>query len=94
MMWWYGNGMGVWGYTLMAVSSVLFWGLLVFGVVVLVRYFVRGGASSPGRTTPTHASPEQILAQRFAAGEIDEEEYRQRLDILHEHGPSRPIANP
>jgi putative membrane protein len=28
------------------------------------------------------SSPEQILARRFAAGEIDEEEYRSRLAAL------------
>jgi len=30
----------------------------------------------------TRRSPEQILAERFAAGEIDSDEYHQRLDAL------------
>lgn len=80
MMYWYGNGMGGWGYALMAVSNLLFWGLLIAGVVYLVR--------SLGRTTrqadPTggRPTPEQLLAERYARGDIDEEEYRRRLDTL------------
>ncbi|MEW2558755.1 SHOCT domain-containing protein [Streptomyces griseorubiginosus] len=33
---------------------------------------------------PTHVppSPEQLLAERFARGEIDEEEYRRRMSVL------------
>jgi putative membrane protein len=27
-------------------------------------------------------APEQILAQRYARGEIDDDEYRRRLDVL------------
>ena len=37
MMYW-GNGMGGWGMALMTVSNLLFWGVLIAGVVVLVRY--------------------------------------------------------
>lgn len=35
---WYGPGMGGWGYALMTVSTVLFWGLLILGIVALIRY--------------------------------------------------------
>jgi putative membrane protein len=87
MMWWYGNGMGGWGYALMMVGNVLFWGLIIFGVVAVVRYLARGDRAVGPRLTP-----EQLLAERFARGEIDEEEYRQRLTILR-HGP-RPRVEP
>ena len=87
MMWWYGNGMGGWGYVLMMVSNVLFWGLIIFGAVVLVRYLARGDRAVGPRLTP-----EQLLAERFARGEIDEGEYHQRLTILR-HGP-RPRVEP
>jgi putative membrane protein len=43
MMWWYGNGMNAWGYTLMTVSMMLFWGLVIFGVIASVRYLARWG---------------------------------------------------
>jgi putative membrane protein len=87
MMWWYGNGMGGWGYALMLVINVLFWGLIIFGVVALVRYLASGDRAAGPRLTP-----EQLLAERFARGEIDEEEYHQRLTILR-HGP-RPRVEP
>jgi putative membrane protein len=77
MMWWFGPGMTAWGYGLMTVSMVLFWALVIFGVVALVRYLSRNDRASAAPPTP-----EELLAERFARGEIDEEEYRGRLDVL------------
>ena len=37
-MMYYGPGMGAWGYLLMTVNMLLFWGLVIAGIVVLVRY--------------------------------------------------------
>jgi hypothetical protein len=37
----YGPGMGAWGYLLMTANVLLFGGLLIAGVVFLVRYFGR-----------------------------------------------------
>ena len=34
-------------------------------------------------TSPKTPSPEEVLAQRLAAGEIDAAEYHERLDALH-----------
>jgi putative membrane protein len=42
-----------------------------------VALFRRGGDSRPERP-----DPERILAERFATGEIDEEEYHRRLQTL------------
>lgn len=75
MMWGW-NGWSWWGWLLMMLSMVAFWGLLVWGIVALFR---RPGGDGGGRERP---DPERILAERFAAGEIDEEEYRRRLDTL------------
>ena len=87
MMWWYGPGMNSWGYGLMTVSMVLFWALVIFGVGALVRHLGRGE-----RVTADRLTPEQILAERFARGEINEDEYQHRLDLLT-RGP-RPLAKP
>jgi putative membrane protein len=76
MMWWYGNGMGGWGYGLMTVGNLLLWALIIFGVVTLLRHRGRIGSAQPRPTA------EELLAERFARGEIAEEEYRQRLDVL------------
>ncbi len=90
MMWWYGNGNGTdgWGYTLMAVSMVLFYGLVIVGVITMVRYLGRRDRS----IATARPTAEQVLAERFAQGEIDEQEYRQRLDVLR--GGPRPLVKP
>ena len=83
MMYW-GNGMSGWGMALMTVSNLLFWGVLIAGVVVLVRYLSRAG--QPDTLTGYRPTPEQVLANRFARGEIDEDEYIRRLHVLDSAG--------
>lgn len=60
MMYWFDHDMG-WGYAGMGIGMVLFWALLVAGIIALVM-FVSGGL----QTRPSPPSPEQILAARFA----------------------------
>src|SRR4051794_6639003 len=89
MMWWYGNnGVGGWGFPLMMIGNILFWVLIIIGVIALIRYLGRGDRSPMG--AGPRATPEELLAERFARGEIDEQEYRQRLDTLH-HEPRRYV---
>ena len=76
MMWQYGNGMGGWGLGLMAVGNLVVWALVVVGVVALLRHLDRRGA------TPHRPTAEELLAERFARGDITEQEYRERLDVL------------
>jgi putative membrane protein len=68
----WGFGMG-WGWIL---------GLVVIGAVVwaAMRAGARGGAQPP----PRERTPEEVLRERFARGEIDEEEYRARRKTLRE----------
>ncbi|MEV1143243.1 SHOCT domain-containing protein [Micromonospora sp. NPDC049799] len=76
---WNDDHMGGWGYATMIVGMLLFWGLLIAGIVFLVRYAVsrrHGGAEG------SVASPERILAERFARGEIDKSEYENRLAVI------------
>ncbi|MGH9250245.1 MAG: SHOCT domain-containing protein [Acidimicrobiales bacterium] len=83
-MMWYGDGMGGWGFALMAISIVVFWGALIAGGLALFRYLNRSAAQPGGdEARPT---PEQLLAERFARGEIDEDEYGRRLDTLRGSG--------
>ncbi|GAA0527577.1 hypothetical protein GCM10011581_40370 [Saccharopolyspora subtropica] len=78
-MHWDGYGWGVWGLTMMTVSMVLFWALVVLAIVALVRYLQRSGRVERGTGTA-----EELLAERLARGEIDEEEYRRRRAALGE----------
>jgi len=65
---------------------VLFWGLLALGGYLLVRGVERRSTGAPPDGRP---SPEEVLADRFARGEIDEEEYRRRLaTLLSRHAPA------
>lgn len=58
---------------------VLFWALVVAGIVALVVF-----VSGDRQKQQSPPSPEQILAARFVRGEISETEYRDRLAILRD----------
>lgn len=71
------NGDWSWaGWLLMTLSMLGFWGLVAWVAVTLVR-------SSRPAEVGRAGDADQILADRFARGEIDEEEYRHRRDVLH-----------
>lgn len=74
----FGDHMSGWAWAFMGLGSVLFWAALIIGIVVLVRHFRGSNALGSG----SRSSAEELLAQRFARGEIDEAEYRQRLAVL------------
>lgn len=81
VMMWYGTGMNGWGIGLMVVGTILFWALVISGSVLLVRY-------TASATTPPPkgwASPRQVLAERYARGEITDDEYVRRLEVLDSH---------
>lgn len=85
MMFWSDHDMSGWGYTGMAAGMVLFWALIVVGIIALVRY--TGGSPSRGASGAPqpycdYETPERLLAARFARGEVDESEYRHRLEVL------------
>ncbi|MEU8524089.1 MULTISPECIES: SHOCT domain-containing protein [Streptomyces] len=85
MMFWYGDGMNGWGWFAMSAGMVLFWGLLITVAVMLFRTWGRAEERPSGPRSPTSA--EQILGERLARGEIDEEEYRRRLSALRSAEP-------
>ncbi|MEU9794393.1 hypothetical protein AB0E27_27875 [Streptomyces sparsogenes] len=89
---WYDGGWGWGGWFFMAVFMVLFWALVIFGIVALVRYFSGSPHDRPSGRHPSSGEPgwgsrraEDLLAERFARGEIDEDEYKRRLALLREH---------
>ena len=79
MMFWFDHGVSGWGWFAMTVGMVVFWALVITGVVLLVRAV---GATSITPAPPP--PPEQILAERFARGEIDQDEYHRRLATLRD----------
>jgi putative membrane protein len=86
MMMHWGIGMGGWGMALMATSALLFWSLIIAGIVVLVGYTV-------GRNPRREESvPQRTLAERFARGEIDAEDYRRRRQALNGEDPQSRLS--
>jgi putative membrane protein len=61
--------------------SLVVAGLLIIGYVVL-RLVQGGRPFSPTRADPAGSAARQILDERYARGEIDEEEYLHRRDML------------
>jgi putative membrane protein len=70
MMWGWDSG---WGWFWMSLMMVAFWVAVAWVIVTLVR---GGGSRRDSRDV------QGILDERFARGEIDEDEYRRRRDLI------------
>ncbi|GHE58061.1 SHOCT domain-containing protein [Streptomyces capitiformicae] len=67
----------------------LIWAAVVIGGIALLRRSVWRGRRGPRRPAADDNSPITVLGHRFAAGEIDEDEYWRRLSVLDERfGPT------
>ncbi|WP_460307423.1 SHOCT domain-containing protein [Actinocorallia aurea] len=67
---------------LMWFSMLLVWVLITVGIIALVRYMARQTPAERGSGPAVPRRPQEILAERFARGEIDVEEYRDRMSAL------------
>ena len=76
-----GNGyyghMGGWGMGFGFGMMILFWGALIVGAVLLVRWF-----SEQSHMRPRKSDALETLKQRLARGEIDIEDYEARRKAL------------
>jgi putative membrane protein len=78
----YGGMMG-WnfggGWWMMGLGMVVFWGLVIWGVIALIQ-----GSGARHTDEPTRGeSAMDVLKRRYAAGEINKEEFEQkRKDLL------------
>ncbi len=81
---WNGGGWG-WGWIVGAVVLVVLFALVITAIILTVRY-LSGGGGHRGPGSPHQAQgAEDVLGERFARGEIDEDEYRRRMTTLQEH---------
>jgi putative membrane protein len=78
------DGWGWSGWILMALVMVVFWAFVITAIVLGVRY-VAGGTRQHSHPTSETNRAEDVLAERFARGEIDEDEFRRRMLALREH---------
>ena len=76
--WHDGWGPGAW--IAMAFVMLVFWTIVVAAIIALVRSESRTRPRS--RVVGRADDPERILAERFARGEIDADDYKQRRDLL------------
>ena len=80
-MYWFDHGMGGWGYAGMGIGMLLLFVVLLLAVALVVKSFAGDQRSSP-MPRSERLSAEEILANRFATGEINETDYRERLAVL------------
>lgn len=64
-----------WGMGFGMISMVLFWVLVILGIVVLVKWLL-GGSSRAGSAEPSRAL--EVLKERYARGEIGKEEFEEK----------------
>ena len=89
----FGTSSGWGGWVTEAALWAVFWAALITWVVLLVR-------RPPTTGRPNHTgtdTAEQILAERYARGEIDADELRTRQAVLHQttrHQTAAPETNP
>jgi putative membrane protein len=75
-MFWHHDGMSGFGYLWTLSHGLLFWALFVAAALVIWPPLSDLRVRQPERRA------ERLLAERFARGDIGEDEYRRRLDAL------------
>ena len=79
MHWGNFSGMGFGGFGLGWVFMILFWALVIMGIVYIVKHLIVGNKTSVKQETA-----EQILKKRYASGEISRDEFNDRLSVISE----------
>jgi putative membrane protein len=81
----YGWDVGGWG-PVVAIVMMVVWIAIVVGIIALivlgVRWLMRNGGGDRYRPDRPTDDPMEILRQRYARGEIDDEEYERRRRML------------
>lgn len=85
---WQGYGYGMmgpgmmgnfgWGW-LMPIFMVIFWGLVIWGIIALARGTAWSGSADPSNHSE---SAQEILKRRYARGEINKAEYEEKKKDL------------
>lgn len=73
----YGHGMGWFGTIIM----IVFWVLVIVGIVFLIRW-LSASTRSEGRGVRPEDSALEILRRRYARGEIKKEEFEEKRKSL------------
>jgi putative membrane protein len=85
MMYWSGDW-SWWAWLAMTLMMLSFWTIVGVSIWALVRHVGPTSAAPSGRTTTT---AEEVLRQRYAAGELDDGEFQRRLEMLRENNVAK-----
>lgn len=84
----YGQGMGPdmmnWGYGMgwfMGIVNIIFWVAVIIGVIYLIKWLAASSRQG-GHQVKTEDSAMGILRKRYAAGEINKEEFEEKKRYL------------
>lgn len=77
-----GDWGGWWGMGFGWIFMILFWGVLILAIAALAKWLMQ---QPPGVGSSGDKMPLQILQERYARGEIDQEEYEQKRQDLRSH---------
>ena len=77
MMGWGNNGYGMGWYG--GIFMILLWVVVIAGIIYAIRYLASGKV---GPTERSARDPLEILKERYARGDIETEEYEERVKVL------------
>ena len=60
------------------IFMILFWGLIILGVVYLIKILLGGGSTVEKKSE----SAQEVLEKRFARGEMSKEEFEDAMEVL------------
>jgi putative membrane protein len=60
------------------ISMILFWGLIILGIVYLVKILLGGSPTGAKQ----NESAQEVLEKRFARGEMSKEEFEDSIAVL------------
>lgn len=75
-MWWH-QDWSAWSWLVMALSMALFWAAVIGAAVWAIR-----SPGSSGSGTPRRPTARETLDERFARGEMSEDDYRRARELL------------
>lgn len=64
----------------------IFW-LILLGVIIWAVFTIVNRNKNIGQNLPPHETPLDVLKKRYAAGEIDAQEYEERKKIIERDSP-------